>query len=130
MHLARVKCHDDSLAFFIDFDVVHAADFHERLPELSQGLVMGFSFDGNFNCFQNGVISPFGEEWVRWVRICRSRGVHGVLRFLLISYASTARDGRLPGRAAAYPAFATPSGPPLLPGDLARDWFEHAPDVL
>src|SRR5581483_10640582 len=103
---------------------------HERLPELSPGLVMGFSFDGNFNCFQNGMISSFGEERVCRVRICRSRGVHGVLRFLLISYASTARDGRLPGRAAVDPAFARPSGPPLLPGDFAREWFEHAPDVL
>src|SRR5579884_163130 len=107
MHLARVKCHDNSLAFCIDFDVVHAADFHERLPELWQGLVMGFSFCGNFNRFQNGVISPFGEEGVRRVRISRSRGVHGIVRFLPISYASKACDGRLFGQSAAYPAFAT-----------------------
>jgi hypothetical protein len=81
MRLACVKRDDDALMLDIDLYVMHTLNFHQRRAQLSQRTMVIFAFGGDLDGFQNGVISPFGIEWISWIRIVWSCRVHGSFDF-------------------------------------------------
>ena len=82
MRLARVKGDDDTLMLQIDFYIFHACNFLQHRSQLAHTIIAIFAFSGDFDRFQDGVIGPLGSEWVSWVRIVWSCGVHRFCLFL------------------------------------------------
>ena len=76
MRFSRVKCDDHTLVFEIDFHVFHPENFLQHRSQLAHALIAIFAFGPDLDCFQDRVISPFGIEWIGWVRLVWSRGVH------------------------------------------------------
>lgn len=76
MRLARIKRDDDALMLEIDFDMAHSLNFHERRSQLANAFIAIFTFGGNLNRFQDGVIGPFRIERIGRIRIIWSCRVH------------------------------------------------------
>jgi hypothetical protein len=81
MRFTRVKRDNDALMLEIDLYVMHTFNFHERRAQLSQRTMVIFAFGGDLDRFQNGVIGPFGIEWIGRVRIVWSCRIHGSFDF-------------------------------------------------
>ena len=81
MRLPRVKGDDDTLMLQIDFYLSHAGNFLQHRSQLAYTIIAIFAFGGDLDRFHNGVTGPLSGEWVRWVRIVWSCGVH---LFLLV----------------------------------------------
>jgi hypothetical protein len=82
MCFARIKDHNDPLMPRIDFDVVHAFDFHERPSELSERTMVILAFGGDFDRFQDRVISAFREKRIGRIGVVWSCRVH---RFIYLT---------------------------------------------
>jgi len=76
MRLPRVKRDDDTLMLQIDFYIFHASNFLQHRSQLAHTIIAIFAFGGDLDRFQDGVIGPLRSEWVGWVRIVWSCGVH------------------------------------------------------
>jgi hypothetical protein len=76
MRFARIERDNHALVREIDFNIVHAFDFHERTAQLSHSLMVIFAFGGDFDGFQDRVIGAFREKRIGWIRIAGSCRVH------------------------------------------------------
>jgi len=82
MRLARVECDDNALVLQIDFYIFHASNSFKYGPKFTHTFIAIFAFSGDLDRFQDGVIGPLGSEWVSWVRVVWSCGVHRFCLFL------------------------------------------------
>jgi hypothetical protein len=101
VRFARVERDDDAFTREIDGDIAHAVNFHQHRAQFSYARIAIFAFSCDLDCFENGVIGPFGIERVARFGFVWSRGIHHLLNV------ARRRVGRLP-----------------------RDGFEHTPDIL
>ncbi len=76
MRLARIKRDDDALMLEIDSDMAHSLNFHERRSQLANAFIAIFTFGGDLDRFQDGVIGPLWIERVGWIRFVWSCRVH------------------------------------------------------
>ena len=72
----RVKRDDDTLMLQIDFYIFHAGNFLQHRLQLAYTIIAIFAFGGDLDRFHDGVIGLLSREWVCWVRIVWSCGVH------------------------------------------------------
>jgi len=76
MRPTRVKRDDDTLMLQIDFYILHASNSFQHGSQLAHTIIAIFAFGGDLDRLQDGVIGPLRSEWVGWVRIVWSCGVH------------------------------------------------------
>ena len=76
MRLACVKRDDDTLMLQIEFYIFHAGNFLQYRSQLAHTIIAIFAFGSDLDRFQDGMIAPLTTEWVGWVRIVWSCGVH------------------------------------------------------
>jgi hypothetical protein len=98
---ARVELHNNTLARKIDSHIPDSVCFHEYGAKFAHAFVAIFTFGGDLDCFDNGVISALWIEWVAGFGFVWSRWVHPSLNV------------RCGGWACNFP----------------RDWFKNAPDI-
>jgi len=84
MRFAWVERDDHKLALEINFYVLHSGNVLHHWPQFAHALIAIFTFGGDFDRFQNGVIGAFREKWIGRIGITRSCRVHRVLPYLFI----------------------------------------------
>jgi hypothetical protein len=76
MRLACVKRDDDTLMLQIDLYILHAGNFLQYRSQFAHTIIASFAFGGDLDRFHYGVVCPLRSEWVGWVRLVWSCGVH------------------------------------------------------
>src|SRR5207245_101800 len=82
MRFACIERDNHALVHKIDSHIVHAFNLHERRAQLSHSLMVTFAFGGDFDRFQDRVISALREKRIGWISIAWWCRVHLFLIYL------------------------------------------------
>ena len=95
MRFARIERDDYALVPEIDFYMLNPRNVLQQRSQFAHAFIAIFTFSGDFDRFQNGVIGAFGGKWIGRIGISRSCRVHRAL-VVSLSNVSSMRSGRLP----------------------------------